>query len=147
MQNYLEILGKRVLSHPKHKQASMQEYQSLRTKDVWNENRRLLLYFGGEFCKPCTTFMTKILTPLYEQVRDKGVDFIYISADFNDTEFERYFAKQPWLAIPYDHAASVREAFRVYRFPTAFVIDTEKGTILTKHGYEDSQMLSSFLLS
>jgi nucleoredoxin len=73
-------------------------------------------YFSAAWCPPCQRF-TPQLVKTYEAVRAAGKQFevVYVSADRDENTFEQYFAKMPWLALPYedDRCDELRARFRI----------------------------------
>jgi len=68
-----------------------------------NNNPPLLgLYFSASWCPPCQRF-TPLLIDFYKiakEVSPNDFEIVFISSDKNQEEFDEYYRKMPWLAIP-----------------------------------------------
>ena len=96
----------------------------------------IALYFSGKWCKPCEMF-TPILTKFYEQVNKekKQLEIIYVSTDENTEEFDEYFAKMPWLAIPWSlKLLDVGHKYHVQGVPSLFIVEKKLGEVVSYKG-------------
>lgn len=62
----------------------------------------LALYFSASWCPPCQKF-TPMLIEFYKKAKEAAPDdfeIVYVSSDRNQEEFDEYYKKMPWLAIP-----------------------------------------------
>jgi len=65
------------------------------------------LYFSASWCPPCQRF-TPLLIEFYNTTKKLSssnanateFEIIYVSSDRTNEEFEEYYGKMPWLAIP-----------------------------------------------
>lgn len=75
----------------------------------------------------------------YEELLPKGeFELVFISSDRNDESFTGYFAKMPWLAIPFPDSETrkrIKGLFNVRGIPHLVILDAS-GKILTDAGYE-----------
>ncbi|GAB4839790.1 hypothetical protein Ancab_020500 [Ancistrocladus abbreviatus] len=95
------------------------------------------LYFSASWCPPCRGF-TPILTEVYKELSSSKGDFevVFISSDRDEESFNGYFAKMPWLAIPFSDKAAIErlgESFKVEGIPHLVIIDGS-GNIATDEG-------------
>jgi len=115
----------------------------LQTKDGLVETSDALagkivgLYFSAHWCPPCRGFTPK-LGEAYTKYKALGkqLEIVFVSSDNSETEFDEYFAEQPWLALPYaarDEKAALSKKYKVSGIPT-FVILDESGELITKDG-------------
>lgn len=86
------------------------------------------LYFGGSWCPACIHYYPKLIKA-YNEVKALGHDnfeIVYVSGDQDEIAFKNYFAKHPWLALPYA-ARYVEERlsrkFKVTGIPTVILLD------------------------
>ncbi|KAM2033267.1 hypothetical protein ACFX1T_015179 [Malus domestica] len=84
------------------------------------KRKKLGLYFSASWCSTCER-LTPPLVEAHNELSPKG-DFgiIFISADEDDESFKGYFAKMPWLAIPFSDSKArncVDELFKVREIP------------------------------
>lgn len=101
-------------------------------QDNYNRTSKLqselvVLYFGASYCPPCRK-LHKYLDKVYTKwiIKQKSIVVIYVSSDENEKEFDSYFAKQNWLAIPYEKAerrAKLQKEFRVHSIPQLVVLN------------------------
>lgn len=97
--------------------------------------KHILLYFSAHWCPPCRAFMPK-LVEAYHQIKDKheAVEVIFISSDSDETEFQDFFAKMPWLALPFgdDRKKDLERIFKVRGIPMVVALDPSGKTITTE---------------
>ncbi|KAG2707569.1 hypothetical protein I3760_05G153200 [Carya illinoinensis] len=94
------------------------------------------LYFSGSWCGPCCHF-TPTLVEVYEELLPKGdFEVVFISSDRNDESFNGYFAKMPWLAVPFTDSETrkrLKSLFKVRGIPHLVILDAN-GKVLTNDG-------------
>ncbi|XP_062159007.1 probable nucleoredoxin 1 [Alnus glutinosa] len=94
------------------------------------------LYFSGSWCGPCCRF-TPNLVEVYEELLPKGdFELVFISSDRNDESFNGYFAKMPWLAVPFSDSETrkrLKELFNVRGIPYLVILDAN-GKVSTDQG-------------
>eukprot|EP00978_Attheya_sp_CCMP212_P003220 scaffold6612_cov44-Attheya_sp.AAC.5 len=100
----------------------------------------VLLYFSASWCPPCKSF-TPLLSKFYEMYNKDSntLEIVYISSDQNAKSFADYFAKMPWLAVPYDAASNTRKQklatfFQISGIPALIVLDAKTGHYITDGG-------------
>ncbi|KAI4328269.1 hypothetical protein L6164_020636 [Bauhinia variegata] len=102
------------------------------------KGKKLGLYFSASWCGPCQRF-TPNLVEVYKEASPNGdFEVIFLSADEDDEAFNRYFAKMPWLAIPFsdsDTRNRLDELFEVRGIPNLVILD-ENGKVVTEDGVE-----------
>ncbi len=101
--------------------------------EVSNEEMKkaevVALYFSAKWCNPCKMF-TPILSKFYELVNkdSKQLEIIFVSSDENESEFKDYFAKMPWLAVPFTkQLPEIGAKYGVQGIPSLFIINKEEG--------------------
>ncbi|KAL6983700.1 protein-disulfide reductase [Sarracenia purpurea var. burkii] len=94
------------------------------------------LYFSGSWCGPCRRF-TPDLVEVHEELSPKAeFEVVFISSDRVDEAFDAYFAKMPWLAVPFsdsDTRKRLTELFKVRGIPHLVILDG-KGKVLSDQG-------------
>ncbi|RWR79473.1 LOW QUALITY PROTEIN: putative nucleoredoxin 1 [Cinnamomum micranthum f. kanehirae] len=78
------------------------------------------IYFSASWCGPCQRF-TPTFVEAYKELYAKG-DFeaVFVSTDKDEESFKEYFAKMPWLAIPFSDSTTRRrlnDLFKVRGIP------------------------------
>lgn len=99
-------------------------------------NSPLLLYFSASWCPPCRSF-TPILSEFYTKVNTpkKQCEIIFCTFDETKIDFDGYYAKMPWLTIPFedkDIVINLAKQFEIESIPTLVLIN-EKGIALSKN--------------
>ncbi|XP_076447768.1 nucleoredoxin-like [Babylonia areolata] len=102
-------------------------------------NSLIGLYFSAHWCPPCRAF-TPILITCYNAIKASGKKFeiIFVSSDKDQESFDKYFAKMPWLAVPFVDQRKVEKLCQKYRvsgIPTLVLVDNN-GHIVTANGQE-----------
>ena len=89
----------------------------------------IALYFSASWCGPCRKFTESSLVPQYRAAQQQGLPFevVFASCDHSETDQLSYFAKHPWLAIPFDHPSreSLAAHFQVSGIPRLVVLNGE----------------------
>mmetsp|Transcript_24980 Transcript_24980/g.59380 ORF Transcript_24980/g.59380 Transcript_24980/m.59380 type:complete len:190 (-) Transcript_24980:1704-2273(-) len=72
----------------------------------------------------------------------KKFEIVYVSSDKTVEDFEAYYSKMPWTAIPFvSGSASVKsrlsQVMGIKGIPTLVIIDAKSGMLLTANGRED----------
>ena len=98
------------------------------------------LYFSASWCVPCVYF-TKQLAKFYNAVNQdkKNMEVVWVSGDDDLEEYQNYFKKMPWVAIPFGDSNRIQtlsQLFRVRGIPSLFVLDND-ATILSPYGKDD----------
>ena len=97
------------------------------------------LYFSASWCGPCRRF-TPQLVEAYETLKKEGKEFeiVFISSDSDLDEFNQYYSKMPWLALPYEEyremSEELGEKYECQGIPHLVLLDGKTGKIITKDG-------------
>jgi len=96
------------------------------------------LYFSASWCPPCRRFTPK-LVQVYEQLttQDRSLEVVFVSRDRDEESFNAYFAKMPWLAVPFsdsDCLQRLNKRYKVNGIPNLVILSGETGEIYTKEG-------------
>jgi thiol-disulfide isomerase/thioredoxin len=105
---------------------------------VADGNEMVGLYFSASWCGPCQGF-TPELRRVYDELRAGGKRFevVLVSTDRDPESFDEYFAKMPWLALPYDRrelATDLNRLYEVNGIPTLVLVSPKDGAVVTADG-------------
>ncbi|CAL4914830.1 unnamed protein product [Urochloa decumbens] len=97
------------------------------------------LYFSASWCPPCRKFTPKLVQVYEEQAtQDKNnLEVVFISRDRDEESFDAYFAKMPWLAVPFSDSECrqrLGNRYKVNGIPNLVILGGETGEIYTKEG-------------
>jgi nucleoredoxin len=101
-----------------------------------------LLYFSAHWCGPCQKFTPVIADNYAKWNKDsKRVEIIFVTFDKKEDQFNDYYGKMPWLALPYQDARikTLAEKYEPEGIPFLCVIN-KKGDLLSDNGYETVMM-------
>jgi len=124
-----ELLGPTLLTDAKG--AKEDTAKALKDKDI------VALYFSASWCPPCQSF-TPIFVDFYKTVAEsEKFEVVYVASDKTVQEFEQYYSKMPWLAIPGDNDSTVfknnlAQTFKVTGIPTLIILDPKTGNFISK---------------
>jgi nucleoredoxin len=98
------------------------------------------LYFSASWCPPCRRFTPKLIEA-YKELASHGKSFevVFLSGDQDEEAFNAYFAKMPWLAVPFSDSEGRKgldERFEVQGIPHLVILDAKTGEVLTDDGVE-----------
>ncbi|KAJ0983793.1 hypothetical protein J5N97_002149 [Dioscorea zingiberensis] len=101
------------------------------------KGKTVALYFSASWCGPCRRFTPK-LVEVYGELASKGEQFevVFVSGDEDEESFNGYFAKMPWLAVPFADAKtrdSLNDLFKVRGIPHMVVLN-ESGVVTNENG-------------
>ncbi|KAF7018488.1 hypothetical protein CFC21_031772 [Triticum aestivum] len=104
------------------------------------EGDTVAIYFSASWCPPCQRFTPKLIEA-YKELTSHGKSFevIFVSGDQDEEAFNAYFAKMPWLAVPFSDSEgrkSLDERFEVNGIPHLVFLDAKTGEVLTDEGVE-----------
>lgn len=99
------------------------------------------LYFSASWCPPCKTF-TPVLIDFYGKHCKNDVEIVYVSSDKTASEFDAYYGKMPWLAVP-PAATEIRSklasALQIQGIPTLVVLDAATGQFVSNDARAEVQ--------
>ncbi|KAJ3079345.1 hypothetical protein HDU99_010985, partial [Rhizoclosmatium hyalinum] len=92
-------------------------------------------FAAASWCPPCRRF-TPDLIKYYKlaHIQEK-LDIVVVSSDREEVAHDGYFAKMPWLSLPYvdrDRKKSLSEKYGVKFIPTLILLDAFKGEVLIR---------------
>jgi len=97
--------------------------------------KNVAFYFSAHWCPPCRAFtpeLAKTYKAMKASGRESDYEFVFVSADRSQSDFDGYFAEQPWLALPFDDKKTNQQLmkhFGVEGFPTVVTVDAAGNTI------------------
>ena len=112
------------------------------TSDLLQKKELVLLYFSASWCPPCKAF-SPILVDFYNQHAAKEkMEIVYVSSDRTIPDFEAYYSKMPWLAIPTEEgSAQIKQALAaklgIQGIPSLIVLDAKTGEFISATARED----------
>jgi thiol-disulfide isomerase/thioredoxin len=85
------------------------------TVNVLANKQRVAILFGSNWCSACQNF-TPTLVNFYSNITQMygnniPIEIIYVSLDKSKQEFDSYYAKMPWTAIPFEQSKQVLNLF------------------------------------
>ncbi len=107
------------------------------TTAALSNSRIVALYFSAQWCGPCRAF-TPLLIEFYNHLQEvvptHGLKIVFVSSDQEESQFQAYYHKMPFLSLPFANRALAQHAksvFGVRGIPSLVVIDALSGLILT----------------
>ncbi|RLN18460.1 hypothetical protein C2845_PM02G23760 [Panicum miliaceum] len=102
------------------------------------EASSVALYFSASWCPPCRRFTPKLIE-VYEELttQDKSLEVVFVSRDRDEESFNAYFAKMPWLPVPFSDSECLQrlnKRYKVNGIPNLVILSGETGEIYTKEG-------------
>ncbi|XP_028801772.1 probable nucleoredoxin 1 [Neltuma alba] len=94
--------------------------------------KNVLLYFSAHWCLPCRAFLPKLIEAYHKiKAKDNALEVVFISSDRDQTSFDNFFSKMPWLALPFGDSrkAFLSRKFKVYGIPMLVVIGPSGRTV------------------
>ncbi|KEG14700.1 tryparedoxin [Trypanosoma grayi] len=95
--------------------------------------KTVFFYFSASWCPPCRGF-TPVLLEFYDKYHaSKNFEVILVSWDEEEDGFATYFAKMPWLSLPFANRAEAEELgrkFGVESIPTLIAVNADTGALI-----------------
>lgn len=94
------------------------------------------IYFSAHWCPPCRGFTPKLAEMYKANLKEKGLEIVFVSSDRDEAGFKDYFKDMPWLALPFadrDKKAELSKKYKVQGIPS-FVIVQPSGETITTDG-------------
>jgi cytochrome c biogenesis protein CcmG, thiol:disulfide interchange protein DsbE len=105
----------------------------------------VLLDFWATWCKPCHE-QTRILTPLYDELRAKGVEFLAVNSGEDEKTVQDFVAASPFAyPVLLDPTDSLSGPYDVQALPTLVVMDREGKVTLAQDGVADAAYIRQAL--
>ncbi|PIN25109.1 Thioredoxin, nucleoredoxin [Handroanthus impetiginosus] len=97
--------------------------------------KTVLLYFSAHWCPPCRAFLPALMEA-YHKINENGnvLEVVFISSDRDQTSFNEFFSKMPWLALPFGdkRKESLSRTFKVRGIPMVVTIGPNGKTVSTE---------------
>jgi nucleoredoxin len=108
------------------------------TVEVLSEKKAIALYFSAHWCPPCRGFTPKLAEWYKSNLKEKGLEIVFVSSDRDQSAFDEYYGEQPWVSLPFeqrDLKAVLSKKFKVQGIPSVVILDGEGG-LITRDGRE-----------
>jgi len=106
------------------------------TADVLQGKKCVALYFSAHWCPPCRGFTPQLAEWYKKDLKEKGLEVVFVSSDRDEAAFNEYFSEMPWLALPYSDREKkdfLNKKFKVNGIPSVVVLGPD-GEVITKDG-------------
>jgi nucleoredoxin len=126
MSGLVDLLGDKLLSGS----------GEIATSDALAGKGAVALYFSAHWCPPCRGFTPQFAGWYKENLKERGLEVVFVSSDRDENAFKEYFAEMPWLALPYSSRelkAKLSQKFKVQGIPSVVILDGN-GAVITKDG-------------
>ncbi|KAG5474070.1 hypothetical protein CUR178_04181 [Leishmania enriettii] len=95
----------------------------------------VFLYFSASWCPPCRGFTPQLAEFYNKHSGPRNFEVVLATWDEDKDDFTTYYAKMPWLAIPFSNRSLVEtlsKEFEVTSIPTMIGIDADSGEVVTR---------------
>ncbi|KPI87545.1 tryparedoxin (TXN2) [Leptomonas seymouri] len=99
--------------------------------------KTVFFYFSASWCPPCRGFTPQLIDFYNAHAEKKNFEVALISWDESPEDFKEYYAKMPWLALPFEDRKGMElltTGFDVKSIPTLIGVEADSGTIITTQG-------------
>ncbi|KAK4854299.1 hypothetical protein QYF36_021898 [Acer negundo] len=101
------------------------------------DEKIIALYFAASSCVQCNHF-TPILIEAYDDLISlkKNFEIILVSADNDESSFQKHFSTMPWLALPHSNQTACDHFKSLYAIAETphLIILNQKGDLLSSNG-------------
>ena len=116
------------------------------TKEIVRNKDFVLLYFSASWCPPCQAFSPVLIDFYQRYAAEFKLEVVYVSSDRSLNEFNDYYGKMPWAAIPTDSGAAKMKSdlagkLQIRGIPALIVLDAKSGLFVTAETREQIQKL------
>ncbi|CCW59631.1 unnamed protein product [Phytomonas sp. EM1] len=97
-------------------------------------SKYVLLYFSASWCPPCRGFTPHLIDFYNKYHKEKDFEVVFVSWDEEKEDYTQYYAKMPWLAIPFEQNDVVKTLINrhsVESIPTLIAIEAATGNVIT----------------
>jgi nucleoredoxin len=100
------------------------------------DGKAVFFYFSASWCPSCRGFTPQLLE-FYEKFHEqKNFEVVFCTWDEEEDDFDGYYAKMPWLAVPFAQNEVVQKLskhFNIETIPTLIGVDANSGDVITTH--------------
>jgi peroxiredoxin len=105
------------------------------------QGKTVLLDFWATWCKPCHE-QTRILTPLYEELRSQGAEFLAVNSGEDEETVRRFVTKNPFAyPVLLDPEDSLAAKLDVIALPTLVVLDRKGKVVFFQEGIAEAKAI------
>merc|ERR1719182_237505 len=101
---------------------------NVNTTEALAGKKATALYFSAHWCPPCRGFTPKLAEWYKSDLKNKGLDVVFVSSDRDEAAFKEYFAEQPWHALEYsDRKAkeTLSNSLGIQGIPSLVILDKD----------------------
>merc|ERR1712100_664142 len=94
------------------------------------------LYFSAHWCPPCRSFTPQLAEWYKTDLKNKGLDVVFVSSDRDEEAFAEYFSEQPWHALEYSNRQAkndLSKALGIQGIPSLVILGKD-GSVINKDG-------------
>jgi len=95
--------------------------------------KTVFFYFSASWCPPCRGFTPQLIEFYTKYHVEKNFEVIFATWDEEADDFKEYYAKMPWLAIPFGNGATkaLTDVYQVQSIPTLIGVEADTGKTIT----------------
>lgn len=95
--------------------------------------KTVFFYFSASWCPPCRGFTPQLVEFYTKYHVEKNFEVIFASWDEEADDFKEYYAKMPWLAIPFGNVTikALTDVYQVQSIPTLIGVEADTGKTIT----------------
>jgi adenylate kinase len=90
--------------------------------------KTVALYFSAHWHPPCRVFTQKLAQYYERNLKDKGMEIVFVSSDSSGEDFDKYCMDMPWLALPFECRSKknvLSENFNIRGIPSLVILDND----------------------
>eukprot|EP00930_Biecheleria_cincta_P032156 TRINITY_DN22311_c0_g1_i1.p1 TRINITY_DN22311_c0_g1~~TRINITY_DN22311_c0_g1_i1.p1 ORF type:complete len:1625 (-),score=259.86 TRINITY_DN22311_c0_g1_i1:173-5047(-) len=95
------------------------------TREVLANCEAILVQFSGQWCPFCPPFTEQLKELYVSELKELGLEVVFVSSDKDQEAFMDYYAAMPWVALPYarrDLQQKLSERFEVRGIPSTKIL-------------------------
>jgi len=105
--------------------------------DAVSGKKALGLYFSAHWCPPCRGFTPQLAEWYKKDLKEKGLEILFVSSDRDPAAFKSYWDEQPWMALDFNDKKSKEQlssACKVEGIPSFVILDPSDFSIINTDG-------------
>mmetsp|Transcript_29687 Transcript_29687/g.64286 ORF Transcript_29687/g.64286 Transcript_29687/m.64286 type:complete len:231 (-) Transcript_29687:84-776(-) len=116
--------------------------QAVPTDTALKGKALVALYFGASWHQKCQLFDPLLKEFYTEYGRSAKLEIVYMSADSTEAEFNDYFDKMPWTALPIDREGGltkgrIAHSLNVKGVPVLVILDAATGYLVSDQAAQE----------